>query len=216
MVIAVLAAVVVLGLVVGWWGSPNPKPNPDAPVAQVSPDSEIPPKTNRSPFKLRHTNPDGTAMVRTTEVPALPPTAGNTNGIPDWEDKVDAILTSDGEDADKAKKLLEMFPRLSAEAQEEVAHHLSNLLPDEDYAAFGKYLTNDTLPEAVLDVLMEDVLNRPNNLKLPALLDVARDPQNPKAGEAKDVLELFLEEDYGTDWTKWQAAMDKWLKDNPD
>ena len=48
--------------------------------------------------------------------------------------------------------------------------------------------------DAVLDVLLEDVFNRPNSVKLPLLLTVARDPQNPKASEAKDVLELFLEQ----------------------
>jgi hypothetical protein len=53
-------------------------------------------------------------------------------------------------------------------------------------------------------------------VKLPALLGVARDPQNPKAGEAKDILRLFLEEDYGADWAAWQSKVDQWLRDNPD
>ena len=139
-----------------------------------------------------------------------------TNGIPDWEEKIENILTSEIPDNEKAKKMLELFPQLSSEAQEEVAHHLSNLVPDEEYAPLGNYLTNSALPEAVLEVLLEDVFNRPNSLKLPILLAVARDSQHPKASEAKDVLELFLEEDYGNDWAKWQAKMDVWLKDNPD
>ena len=50
---------------------------------------------------------------------------------------------------------------------------------------------SSALPEDILDVLLEDVLNRPNTIKLPMLLEVARDPQNPKSAEAKDVLELF-------------------------
>ena len=33
-------------------------------------------------------------------------------------------------DADKAKQMLEMFPQLPADGQEEVARHLSNLVPD--------------------------------------------------------------------------------------
>jgi hypothetical protein len=89
-------------------------------------------------------------------------------------------------------------------------------VPDENYAALAGYLADAKLPEDVLDVLMADVLNRPNSLKLPALLEVARDPQHPKAGEAKDLLELFLEEDYGTDWNLWQTKTDEWLKANPD
>ena len=113
--------------------------------------------------------------------------------------------------------MIQMFPLLpTPEAQEEIAHHISNLTPDENYGPLASFLTNSTLPEAVLDVFTEDVLNRPNSVKLPLLLDIARDPNHPKAGEAKDILELFLEDDYGTDWTKWQARLDQWLKDNPD
>jgi hypothetical protein len=98
----------------------------------------------------------------------------------------------------------------------EVAQHLANLVADENYAPLAKYLTDSSLPESVLDVLLADVLNRPNSVKLPALLDVAKDDKNPKASEAKDLLELFLEEDYGKDWAQWQTKMEQWLKDNPD
>ena len=119
-------------------------------------------------------------------------------------------------DPDKAKQMLEMFPRLAEEGQVEVAQHLANLVADENYAPLAKFLTDTQLPESVLDVLMADVLNRPNSLKLPALLEVAKDDKNPKAPEAKDLLELFLEENYGSDWGQWQTKMNQWLKDNPD
>jgi hypothetical protein len=142
--------------------------------------------------------------------------ATSTNAVADWEDKLDEILVSDKEDAAKARQMLEMFPRLPEDGQVEVAQHLSNLISDEDYPALAQYVTNSSLPEAVLDVLMADALNRPNSLKLPVLLGLARDSQNPKATEAKDVLELFLEEDYGTDWPAWQTKMEQWLKENPD
>ena len=104
---------------------------------------------------------------------------------------------------------------LSPEEQRALNTALAPLRPR--MAAFVRaYLTNASLPAAVLDILLGDVLNRPNSLKLPALLDVARTPQHPKAGEAKDFLELFLEEDYASDWDKWQAKMEEWLKANPD
>ena len=63
----------------------------------------------------------------------------------------------------------EMFPNLPEDGKEEVAQHLSNLVADEDYAPLGKLLTDATLPESVLDVLMADVLNRPNAVKLRAV-----------------------------------------------
>jgi hypothetical protein len=64
---------------------------------------------------------------------------------------------------------------------------------------------------------MSDLLNRPNSLKLPLLLDVARGCPDPKtAGEAKDILTLFLDEDHGADWPAWQTRLQQWLTDNPD
>ncbi len=138
------------------------------------------------------------------------------NVIPAWDDKVDAILGSASSDADKARQMLEMFPQLPPEGQEEVARHLSNLVPDQDYGLMRGYLTNAALPASVLDILLGDVLNRPNSLKLPALLEVARTLQHPNAAEAKDYLSLFLEQDYGDDWDKWQAGLQQWLTQNPD
>ena len=58
--------------------------------------------------------------------------------------------------------------------------------------------------------------NRANSLKLPLVLAVARTENHPLAEEAKDLLELYIEEDHGTDWAKWEDAMHKWLKENPD
>ena len=166
-------------------------------------------------------------IVRTTQRPPsgqTPVIAGATNPttaksmplVADWDDKINDILGPEGEEKEKSKKLIELFPQLPPDGQEEVAHHLSNLVADEDYAPLANFVTNSALPEAVLDVFVEDVFNRPNAVKLPLLLDIAQDPQHPRASEAKDVLELFLEEDFGNDWTKWHAKMDQWLKDNPD
>jgi len=184
---------------------------------------QIPQAEGGSNSAIRH-------VVRTTSLPIIsrqtPVIARATNDNPtppkampdviaDWDDKINDILGPEGDEKDKAKKLIELFPHLPPEGQEEVAHHLSNLVADEDYA-LSNFVTNSALPEAVLDVFVEDVFNRPNAIKLPLLLDIAQDPQHPRAGEAKDVLELFLEEDFGSDWTKWHAKMEQWLKDNPD
>ena len=231
--IGILAAVVAVGVLIGYWASSSGTPRtstPNAPSAPSNPTTEQPvarpikepakdPGAHKTPTVVQkprqNPNPTTPPTLNVTPQPTVPQTVG-TNLVPDWEEKVDAILTSDDPDPEKAKKMLAMFPLLTGEAQEELAHHLSNLTPDEDYAAFGSNLTNSTLSEDVLDVLLEDVLNRPNSIKLPMLLEVARDPQNPKSAEAKDVLELFLEEDYGADWAKWESKTKEWLKDNPD
>ena len=215
-----LLVIAVVGVAVGWLltsKSNIPKVPASNDLAQASQTTMPTPAVNPPADQRTHINRPIRTNSATTTIPSAVATAQpKTNGIPDWEERVENILTSEIPDNQKAKKMLEMFPLLSPEAQEKVAHNLSNLTPDDEYAPLGNYLTNSALPDAVLDVLFEDVFNRPNSVKLPLLLTVARDPQNPKASEAKDVLELFLEDDYGSDWGKWQARMDQWLKDNPD
>lgn len=140
----------------------------------------------------------------------------NAVAITNWSEQLDEILGAEKPETEKANQLLQMFPRLPKDGQEEVAQHLTNLVDDQDYAALGRYLTNSTLSEDVLDILFSDLFNRPNPLKLPLLVDLASDAKHPKASEAKDLLELYLEEDYGTDWARWRAEAEKWIKDNPE
>jgi hypothetical protein len=139
--------------------------------------------------------------------------AAGTNA---WEEKIDDIVGSDDPDTNKIAQLYALFPKLPPDGQEEAAQHLSNLVDDEDYAPLGEMLKNDKLPEGVLDELLADVLNRPNNLKLPLLLAVAADANHAKHDEAKDLLELYLGEDYGSDWNSWHQHMTNWLQQNPE
>ncbi len=136
--------------------------------------------------------------------------------ITNWQDHLEAILGSQDPGPDKAVQMLELFPRLPQEAQLEVAQYASNLLPDTNYAAVGLYLTNPVVPGPVLEVLLAGLLQRPDSVKLPYLLAVARDEQNPEAQQARSYLRTFLEQDFGQDWGRWQARVDQWVKANPD
>lgn len=204
--LAIIAAVVVAI----WVGSlRQAEPAPQTATSSVA--ETRPVKHNTSPFFTR----PGTKS-RATNVASAEVSVASTNLMTDWEDRVDRILGDDSEVGEKARKMLELFPHFPEAGQVETAQHISNLLADEDYEKFGNYLTNSKTPESVQDVILADVLNRPNAIKLPLLLETARNPDNAKATEAKEMLELYLEEDYGTDWNKWQQEMEKWLKENPD
>jgi hypothetical protein len=163
--------------------------------------------------------PHGPRSNLATVMPVIPKTVSavtGANSTTNWEDSLDEILSGEGDDAAKARSMLELFPKAPAEGQAEIAQHIANLTADEDYAGVAHYATNSTLPEEVLEVFVDDLMNRPNSVKLPTLLQIARDDKHPKAADAKEVLELFLEEDYGTDWAKWQTKMQEWLQENPD
>jgi hypothetical protein len=200
-IIVVVAAAIWVGLFLGRGPSSEPAPPPV--------DETQPTKTNT--FFTRPGTRSRATNVAVAEVPVA-----NTNLMADWEDRVDQILGDDSEVEEKARKMLELFPHFPEAGQVETAQHISNLLADEDYRKFGSYLTNPKTPVSVQDVILADVLNRPNEIKLPLLLETARNSENAKAAEAKEMLELYLEDDYGTDWKKWEQEMEKWLKENPD
>jgi len=210
-ILGVVVAILIIGVSLGWWQTRKTVlTESSGPV--TAPSNGV--RTDRLPFFATNSRPRP-AEASINKFPQPQPST-NSNLISDWEDKLEDILGSDADEPIKAQQLLALFPRLPEDGQVEVAQHLSNLVSDEAYAPLGKYLIDSKLPEPVLDVLMVDVLNRPNAVKLPLLLEVARDSQHPKASEAKDLLELYLEEDYGTDWNKWQSKLDQWIKDNPD
>ena len=211
-ILGVIGAVLIVGVFMGWLATRKATSTVEPLGTQASSSSIV--STDRVPFFSTNSRPrppetSGKKLPETSSSPSI-------EIISNWEDKLEDILGSEVEEPAKARQLLALFPHLPDAGQVEVAQHLSNLVADEDYAPLGKLLTDRKESEAVLDVLMVDVLNRPNALKLPLLLEVAREQDHAKAAEAKDLLELYLEQDYGSDWNKWQATLEQWLKDNPD
>lgn len=224
-IISIIAVFGVLfaGRYLGWFGAkPGEVAVETSPVEPASTEKrpgpiEIEPPAPRPPARSAMTTPPMPAVV-----PVVPVTTDPNAKIADWEQKIDDVLTGQDDEAAKAKRLLEIFDRLPEDGQVEAAQHISNLLPDEQYAEIAKRLVDPKTPEGVLEVLMTDVLNRPNKLKLDALFDVARLPNHPKAEEARDVLEVFLDDvDWDAvkasgNWELVRAEKDKWLKANPD
>ena len=132
-----------------------------------------------------------------------------------WEEKLDEILTGGEDAAAKAQKLAVLYPNLPEGAQVEAVQHMINLLPDDRFTATaGPLVTNALTPSSVIDVLIADTFNRPNPVKLPVLADIVRIPEHPWRDQAKTLLELYVEHDYGEDWPAWDRAVQQWLKDN--
>lgn len=204
-----------LAIWLGVFDRPTSSPSPPQPQSAASGEDvreSKPAKTNASGFFSPRTRPavSATNDVAGTNAPVT------TNLITNWDEKIDALLKEESDPNAKAKQLLEMFPRFPEEGQAEAIQHIANLLADEDYNLLATYFTNATTTVEIQDVILADLLSRPNGIKLPLLLEAARTPQHPKAAEAKELLELYLEKDHGTDWNVWQQQLEAWLKENPD
>ena len=212
--IGIIAGIVAVGVLIGWLGVSTSKPS--AEIQPVAGDTAPPPAPK--PLVTPQPNPAPMPPVAqksnlvATSRPAPPPAEVLTN----WEEKVDDILGADTDDTNKVAQLFDLYPRVPDDAKTEIAQHLCNLVSDTNYPQLAELLKDPKQPDAALDVLMADALDRPNSLKLPALLDVALTPDHPKAAEAKDILTLFLDEDLGTDRNAWEQKMQEWLKENPD
>jgi len=133
----------------------------------------------------------------------------------DWDKQLDDVLLSDTDPNTKADKILAMIPTAPTNAQVELSQHLVNMVQDDHYDGAAQLLTNAATPAAVSTVLMNDLLNRNNTLKLPMLLAVARDDDHPLKDQARDMLGLLIQEDDGTNWNQWSDSINTWLQNNP-
>jgi hypothetical protein len=135
--------------------------------------------------------------------------------VTNWSGQLSSVLTSGNAPAAQGNTLLAMLPQTPAEGQVEVAQHAGRLLADASFAGFGSQLTNAATPAAVRRVVFADLLSRPNSVKLPWLIEVARSPVDNQSGEALLILKSILREDYGTDWNAWRERSVIWMMENP-
>ncbi len=202
-ILGILFVAILVGGLIGWWASRNPSrpnstpPPEEPPVAAVEPPPVIVPTV-------------------TNEAPIVPEVV-STNVLEDpslWEEKLDEILGNDTPEDKKGEQLIDMMAKVGTDAQIELAGHIVNLVDDEHFSRAAKYLTNAEVPEAVSSIFMNDLYNRDNSLKLPLILAIARNEKHALKDEAKDLLELYIEEDHGTNWAEWENATKKYLKEH--
>lgn len=224
-----LTVLATVGILVGALLLGKKKPTPEANAAgdiQAPADSPTSPAPTQTapPFGVRRpssiavpSSVPGTAPAAITAPQDAVTAVAVSTEVTNWEQRIDAILGRDGTDeGKKADELLGLFPSLPEDGQIEAAQHIANLLPDERYSALAPTLTNPLTNEQVLEALLTDLLNRPDPIKLPLLLQLARTPDHPKAVEARDILEVYVDENFGTDWPKWEMAVQKYLQENPE
>ena len=124
-----------------------------------------------------------------------------------WELQL-AERTSRLKPTDRARVIFAMIPTLPPQALASAAEQAVEKLPDADYPATAlPVVTNPETHGQVLSVLFADLLERPDAITLPALLTIAKNPDHPFAPSALDDLRLLLNADYGSDWSRWDAAI---------
>jgi hypothetical protein len=210
-VLGVLVLAGFVGVFIGWMKSRNGDIQPIAVPANASqPAMAIAPVAMAPEPPPPASNERPARIFRRQPVLTPPPPLENT----EWEKQLDDVLLSNTDPNTKADRILALIPTAPSNAQVELSQHLVNMVQDDHYDGAAQLLTNPVTPTAVSTVLMNDLLNRNNTLKLPMLLSVARDDDHPLKGQAKDMLELLLQQDNGTNWDQWDATITTWLQNN--
>jgi hypothetical protein len=199
-------AVIAVGSVVTFALLQTPPPAPPADLIAAATPSPAPAQTQSTqPLVSSQTSRDA-------ETVTVPKASKNDEPIPVWETQIDNVLRSNVGEAQTAQILLNMLPTLPEDGQVEAANHIANLLPDANYNQVKPVLLNPNTSEDVLSVFFTDLMNRDDQTKLRTFLDIAKVPNHPFHEEALSDLEIYVGDDYGTDWTKWNAAVEKYLR----
>jgi hypothetical protein len=81
-------------------------------------------------------------------------------------------------------------------------------LPDACYVAAAlPQVTNPRTPAALMNVLYEDVIKRPDPIKLRTLFIIAGIEAHPLAESALENLREAMHSDYQRDWSRWEQAV---------
>jgi hypothetical protein len=206
-IIGTIAAIGIAGVFVGWWNTRVPAAKVTSTVVQLS---QVSGDLLPAPSPSRTDNVGAASIEIASAAPAA--LAEDRAWLTNWEEKIEEVLNTPSSNSEKSAQLLAMFPRLPEEGQTEVAGTLSTLLPDAEYSELGLYLTNGTIAEPVRQVLVSELLGRPDTIRLPWLLEVARTEKGEGALDAKNMLQVLLDQDNGKDWGLWQAAVEQHLQ----
>jgi hypothetical protein len=127
-----------------------------------------------------------------------------------WEAPINTLLDSDDENNVVAAKLAKLAPTLPLEGQVEAIQHMVNLLDDEQYELAGNMVLNPGLHPDLREVLFSDVLDRPNDVKMPLFLALLGQPGHPLGVDARQNLQAYVGRDLGpnpVDWTTTVRTM---------
>jgi hypothetical protein len=138
---------------------------------------------------------------------ATQPLKLETGPLP-YESTMVSIMSAQVPDGVKAQALFDLIPRVPEEMRANTAEEAAALLRDRDYARIARpWIVNAKTHGAVLGALFADLMQRPDAVALPTLVEIAKTPDHPFAPTARDNLTLLVGHDFGIDWPAWDKAV---------
>ena len=201
-VATIALALAAVALVLVFLLLPSPPPPPAKPPA---------PRQASAAAAAAPTSADpGSAITATSDPLGL---AAAPSPVVAWEDRLDQLLTAETDTATTVRGLVSSMRQLPPEAQEQYAAHAVNLCGDEQFALLGEIYLNAQTPQVVTETIFSDLLNRPDEIKLPLLAKTLRNAAHPMAGKAEEVLRTYIGLAPGMiPPNGWEQSVDAYLK----
>lgn len=136
---------------------------------------------------------------------------------PEWEkDIIHLHDRLDLDDTDKAVSILKKMDQLPHEGKVMAMDYATRLIPDDRYVQLRPWLFQLGTTDELRETIMLDALTRADGIRFSTLVEMLRQPKNPGQEEVKEILVAYLDEDHGDDLQKWDAAVKKFLIENPE
>ncbi len=136
------------------------------------------------------------ADAETEEIETPEPATDAEQAVAAWDALIDqAAEEQEAPTADQAQRVKEAFDRLEEHDKMEAIHTALNLLPDEQFLLLHGILFNKQEDPDILDDIFSDMLNRPEEIKVPVMKVLMADKSHPMFVEAARILDVTGELD---------------------
>jgi hypothetical protein len=134
-----------------------------------------------------------------------------------WEKELIALSTRlDVSDQVKIGQLLAKISSLPPDGKVLAMEYATKLIPDEQYVQYRPMLFGLVSSPELRETVLLDALTRGESVRMPTLVEMLRQPSHPSQDEVREILVAYLDADYGKDVNGWDAAVKKFLAENPD
>lgn len=97
---------------------------------------------------------------------------------------------------------VEQFRKIPEERKDECIHRALNLIPDENIMLLAGVLMDRTQSDAIVDAVFSDILNRDEDVKLPVMRQVLKDPKHPCWEDAAWIVDVTQDAETAEDESK--------------
>jgi hypothetical protein len=125
-----------------------------------------------------------------------------------WAEAIDTALRDNTDLTAKSRRLLDLLPHLPPALQAEAAQHLVNFATDAAPATVVEPLLDPKTDPSAHGVLLLGLLQRADRIRLPVLLQIARNPDHAKCADALQYLHFLLESDDPADSAAWETRIE--------